>query len=78
LKGTLYSTTTMSNWQMIPPSFMPRHSLRGRGTKSSRPLRIMPKTLRNLKMMILKINKPKKMNLNLIKLINHQILPHSL
>jgi hypothetical protein len=25
----------MSNWQMIPPSFMPRHSLRGRGTKSS-------------------------------------------
>jgi hypothetical protein len=63
---------------MIPPSFMLRYSLRWRGTKSSRPLRIMPKTLRNLKTTIPKINEPKKMNPNLTKLLNHQILPHSL
>jgi hypothetical protein len=34
VERNIVSMMTMSNWQIIPPSFMPRHSLRGREIKS--------------------------------------------
>jgi hypothetical protein len=58
---------TFSKGMCTIPLFMARYCLRGRKKKSSKTPKIMPRTLKSLKMMILKINRHKKRIQNFTK-----------